>query len=91
MATPERVTTAQPGTAQARTLVDARGSPCPGPITDLALAYRRAKVGDVIELKATDPGVRPDATAWAERTGNRLVSIDESGGEITVVVEILRR
>ncbi len=45
-------------TQPAHTLVDSRGSTCPGPITDLAMAYRRSKVGDVIELWATDPGVK---------------------------------
>lgn len=78
-------------TEHVRTVVDARGSACPGPITDLAMAYRRSKVGDVIELLATDPGVRPDVAAWAERTGNRIVSIDEAGGTITVVLAIERR
>lgn len=77
-------------TAQRR-IVDSRGSACPGPITDLALAYRRSKVGDVLELWATDPGVEPDAKAWAEKTANRVVSIEHRDGEIIVVLEILRR
>lgn len=78
-------------TAAVRRRVDSRGSACPGPITDLALAYRRSRAGDVIELLATDPGVRPDARAWAARTGNEIVSIDERDGEITVVIKIVRR
>ena len=78
-------------TTAGRTLVDSRGSMCPGPITDLAMAYRRSKVGDVIELWATDPGVKPDVRAWAERTRNRLVSIEDVDGKTVVVLEILRR
>lgn len=73
------------------TMVDSRGSACPGPITDLALAYRRSKVGDVIELWATDPGVKPDVRAWASKTGNEVVSIEDRGDEIVVVINILRR
>jgi tRNA 2-thiouridine synthesizing protein A len=73
------------------TFVDSRGSSCPGPITDLALAYRRSKVGDVIELWATDPGVKPDVRAWAAKTGNHLVSIDDDGEKISVVIEIVKR
>ena len=72
-------------------LVDSRGSACPGPITDLAMAYRRAKVGDVIELWATDPGVKPDVRAWAAKTQNEVVSIDDDGDKIVVVLNILRR
>lgn len=78
-------------TATTRTLVDSRGSSCPGPITDLALAYRRAKVGDVIELWATDPGVKPDVRAWAAKTRNEIVSVDDQPDKIVTIVKILRR
>lgn len=74
-----------------RTVVDSRGSACPGPITDLAMAYRRSKVGDVIELWATDPGVKPDTQAWADHTGNRVLSVEDQPDRIVVVVEICRR
>jgi len=77
--------------AAERKLVDSRGSSCPGPITDLAMAYRRSKVGDIIELWATDPGVKPDVRAWAAKTGNEIVSIDEQDDKITVVLRIVRR
>ena len=46
-----------------KTTVDSRGTACPGPITDLLRAYRKASNGDVIELLATDPGVKADARA----------------------------
>lgn len=78
-------------TATPHTMVDSRGSACPGPITDLAMAYRRAKVGDVIELWATDPGVKPDVQAWAAKTGNKILSIEDQGDKIVVVLEIVRR
>lgn len=73
------------------TIVDLRGSACPGPITDLALAYRRAKVGDVIELWATDLGVKPDVRAWATKTKNELVSVEDQGDKIVAVLRIVRR
>ena len=78
-------------TAAPRTLVDSRGSSCPGPITDLAMAYRRAKVGDEIELWATDPGIKPDVRAWAAKTRNEIVSIEDQPDKIVVIVRILRR
>lgn len=77
--------------ATTHTMVDSRGSACPGPITDLAMAYRRSKVGDVIELWATDPGVKPDVQAWAAKTGNEVVSIEDQGDKIVVVLNIVRR
>jgi len=78
-------------TTEPRTLVDSRGSACPGPITDLAMAYRRSKVGDVIELWSTDAGVKPDVQAWADHTGNQILSIDDQGDKIVVVLKIVKR
>jgi len=74
-----------------RTVVDSRGSACPGPITDLSMAYRRSKVGDVIELWATDPGLKADVKAWATKTGNELVSLEDQPDKIVSVLRILRR
>jgi tRNA 2-thiouridine synthesizing protein A len=80
-----------PTATEKRTMVDSRGSACPGPITDLAKAYRRARVGDVIELWATDPGVKPDVKAWADKTRNEVVSIEDQPDKIVVVLRIVRR
>ena len=77
--------------AAPHTIVDSRGSSCPGPILDLALAYRRSKVGDVIELWATDPGVKSDVQAWAEKTKNEIVSIEDQKDKIVSVLRIKRR
>lgn len=77
--------------AGTRKLVDSRGSPCPGPITDLAMAHRRAKAGDIIELWATDPGVKADVQAWAGKNGDQILSIHEQGDKIVVVLKIVRR
>ncbi|MGC8586510.1 MAG: sulfurtransferase TusA family protein [Candidatus Micrarchaeia archaeon] len=71
--------------------VDARGSSCPGPIVELSKAYRNAKVGDTIELWATDPGVKSDVAAWAEKTKNKVESITEQQDKIVVVIDILNR
>ncbi len=68
--------------------VDSRGSACPGPITDLVRAYRKAKNGDVIELLATDPGVKADVRAWVERTGNEIISIEDAGDHIRVLLRV---
>ena len=69
-------------------VVDARGMACPGPITKLVRAYRRAKPGDLIEVIATDPGFKPDVEAWAKRTGNEIVELVEQDGEIRAVIRV---
>ena len=72
----------------AKTTVDARGMACPGPITVLAKAYRKASNGDLIEVLATDPGFRSDVQAWVKRTGNELVELSEEGGTIRAVIRV---
>jgi len=72
-------------------IVDSRGSACPGPITDLAKAYRNSKVGDVFELWATDKGVKPDAEAWAKKTGNEILEAREDPDKIVIKIKINKR
>ncbi|MGC8478982.1 MAG: sulfurtransferase TusA family protein [Candidatus Micrarchaeia archaeon] len=72
-------------------VVDARGSSCPGPIVELSKAYRNARAGDTIELWATDPGVKADVSAWAEKTKNKIESISEQQDKIIVLIDIINR
>ncbi len=73
------------------TVVDSRGTMCPGPITDLFRAYRNATIGDVIELWATDPAAKPDTQTWAKRSGNEIVSITNEKDYVRIQVRILRK
>lgn len=38
------------------------------------------KVGEVVELLATDPGARGDVLAWVKRTNHELLTIQEEAG-----------
>ncbi|MGC8571673.1 MAG: sulfurtransferase TusA family protein [Candidatus Micrarchaeia archaeon] len=71
--------------------VDARGSSCPGPIVELSKAYRNAKIGDIIELWATDPGVKNDVNAWAQKTKNKVESMTDQQDKIVIIIDILNR
>ncbi|MCE4602061.1 MAG: sulfurtransferase TusA family protein [Desulfurococcales archaeon] len=71
-----------------RITVDARGMACPGPITKLVRAYRKASPGALIEVLATDPGFKPDIEAWAKRTGNEIVELSEEDGVIKAVIRV---
>jgi len=75
----------------ANIVVDARGSSCPGPVVELSKAYRNAKVGDIIEVWATDPGIKADAKAWADKTKNQIIEIKEEDGVIKVSIKIVNR
>ncbi len=71
--------------------VDARGVACPGPLTSLIKAYRKAKNGDIIEVLATDAGFKADVEAWVKRTGNELLSLTEENGVIKALIKVTAR
>jgi tRNA 2-thiouridine synthesizing protein A len=66
--------------------VDAKGQSCPGPLVSLARALKTAKVGDLLELLATDPGSKSDVPSWAEISGNELLESTETAGVFRYVV-----
>jgi NADPH-dependent 2,4-dienoyl-CoA reductase/sulfur reductase-like enzyme/peroxiredoxin family protein/TusA-related sulfurtransferase/rhodanese-related sulfurtransferase len=67
--------------------IDASGLQCPGPIMKLKTEMAELAPGTVVEEVATDPGFAKDVQAWANMTGNKLISIDQSKGQITAVLE----
>ncbi len=69
-------------------VIDSRGSFCPGPLTDLYAAYKESKVGDVIDLLATDPAAKSDIEAWCKKSGNELVEAKEEQGYTRIIVRI---
>ncbi|HEX9430507.1 MAG TPA: sulfurtransferase TusA family protein [Candidatus Bathyarchaeia archaeon] len=73
------------------TVVDSRGTMCPGPITDLFRAYRNSSIGDTIELWATDPAAKSDVQTWAKRSGNEVLGIFDDKGYTRLQVRILRK
>jgi tRNA 2-thiouridine synthesizing protein A len=76
---------------QANLVVDTRGALCPIPILRTSQAIKQIKVGDVLEVLATDPGSKPDITAWTRMTGNELISATEDNAPETVYRFLIRR
>jgi len=67
--------------------VDACGLQCPGPILKLYKKVQEINTGDVITVKATDYGFTSDVQAWADRTGNKLISLGSEDGIITAKIQ----
>ena len=72
-------------------VVDACNTFCPGPLMELISNMKQIEVGDVIELWATDPGVKSDVQAWAAKTKNEIVSIEDQKDKIVSVLKIVHR
>lgn len=74
------------------TIVDSRGIWCPPtPMTDLYRAWRKAKLGDVIELRADEPNIESDVRAWVKKSGNQLLEVRREKNYLSLVVRITKR
>lgn len=60
--------------------IDACGLQCPGPIVQVYKSMEQLKDGDVLEVKATDPGFKKDIASWSAKTGNTLLNMREEQG-----------
>lgn len=60
-------------------------------MTDLFRAWRKANLGDLIELRATEPAIEGDVRAWAKKSGNRVVEVTKEKSLTRVVVRITKR
>ena len=61
--------------------LDARGLSCPLPILRAKKSLNDMLSGQVLKIRATDPGSVRDFQAFARQTGHQLLSSSESGGE----------
>jgi CoA-disulfide reductase len=66
--------------------VDACGLQCPGPIMQVYKKSEELNDGDILEVTATDPGFKKDVAAWCDSTGNTLLSVDQSDGQIKALI-----
>jgi len=69
---------------------DTFGLLCPMPIIKTAQKMKELEVGEVLEVLATDPGIREDMSARCRATGNDYLGLEESEGEYRVYVRKLQ-
>jgi NADPH-dependent 2,4-dienoyl-CoA reductase/sulfur reductase-like enzyme/peroxiredoxin family protein/rhodanese-related sulfurtransferase/TusA-related sulfurtransferase len=58
--------------------LNACGLQCPGPIMQVYKKMEEMNKGDVLEVRATDPGFGSDIGVWAGKTGNTLLGVDKN-------------
>lgn len=63
--------------------LDARGLNCPLPILRTKKALKDLSTGDILKVRATDPGSVKDFEAYASQSGDELLEHSEEGGEYT--------
>ncbi|GIM29456.1 CoA-disulfide reductase [Clostridium polyendosporum] len=62
--------------------LDACGLSCPGPLMKVKTSIDGLKDGEILKVKASDPGFYEDIKAWAKRTNNELVDLKKDSGII---------
>ncbi len=75
---------------QADESLDCFGLMCPMPIIKTAQAFKKMKIGQVLEIVATDKGIKQDMPAWCKATGNECLAFEDKGEEIKVYVKKTR-
>lgn len=70
--------------------LDCYGLMCPMPIFKTANKINEIGIGKVLEVIATDEGIKKDIVSWCNNTGNELLGIEEADGEVRVFIRRLR-
>ncbi|MGI6172923.1 MAG: FAD-dependent oxidoreductase [Christensenellales bacterium] len=63
------------------------GLQCPGPLMKLYETMNGMRDGEMLRIRATDPGFPVDAEAWCRRTGNTFLGSVAEGSEYSVLVQ----
>ncbi|HKQ49483.1 MAG TPA: FAD-dependent oxidoreductase [Phycisphaerae bacterium] len=66
--------------------LDVRGQQCPGPIVALCDTLKSLHDGDVLRVRASDPGFATDAPAWCRQTGNELIEVRPENGHYVATI-----
>ena len=63
-----------------RTVIDARGSFCPGPLMELIGRLKYGQVGEEFEVLSTDKGSASDIPEWLHKVGHEFLGTREEAG-----------
>jgi|YelNatPaOPRAMG01_1025707.scaffolds.fasta_scaffold02638_14 tRNA 2-thiouridine synthesizing protein A len=70
--------------------VDATGMLCPMPILKTVQAIKEINIGDVLEIIATDDGIKRDIKNWCDMVGHELIDILEKDNKIIVHIKKMK-
>ena len=66
--------------------VDACGMMCPGPVMQLKKNYEALKIGEQLQITATDQAFGKDVTSWCKMTGAELVALENKNGVVAATI-----
>ncbi|MEJ2427565.1 MAG: sulfurtransferase TusA family protein [Deltaproteobacteria bacterium] len=65
---------------EAASVVDARGSACPGPLLEAKKGIGKVKVGEILEILSNDSATKNDIPVWANKVGHEPLGHLEADG-----------
>jgi len=71
-------------------VLDVKGIKCPQPIIKLSQAMKTLKVGQTIEVHATDPVFKPDIEAWTSRFGHKIKEFKQANGYVVAIIQKMK-
>ncbi|MBU0574363.1 MAG: sulfurtransferase TusA family protein [Candidatus Margulisiibacteriota bacterium] len=75
---------------EANKKVDCYGLLCPMPIVLTADTIKGMEIGEILEVRASDEGIKHDMPAWCKVTGQRFMGIEERDGEYFAYVQKIK-
>ena len=70
--------------------LDCFGLLCPMPVIATSKKIKEMKIGEVLEVAATDEGIKLDMPAWCRATGQEYLGSEQKDGEYFVYVRKVR-
>jgi TusA-related sulfurtransferase len=67
--------------------VDARGTPCPGPLLEAKRAITSLPIGAVMEVLSADASTNKDIPRWAAKIGHEYLGTVEDAGYWRIFVK----
>ena len=69
--------------------LDCLGLYCPEPLFQTREAIDSIAVGEVLEVLSDDPAAEEDLSRFAKRAGHEVVSIENNGGQLRILLRRL--
>lgn len=68
--------------------LDARRLLCPMPVIKTQNSIKTLKPGDILQVTATDPGVKQDIPSWCRINGHQVLNMKEDETEIMIEIQV---
>ncbi len=74
-------------TIKADHTLDCFGLLCPMPVIKTSEIIKKLKVGEILEIIATDKGIKEDIPAWCRQTGQGCLKMEEKNGVYKIYIK----